>query len=248
MIVIPAIDLKDGQCVRLRQGDMNDSTVFSDDPLQTAARWIDEGARRLHIVDLNGAVQGSPANARVIEAIANKFSTLDIQIGGGIRDAETAAHYLERGVRWIIVGTLAVRNPDAVTALCQAWPDQIIVGLDARNGAVATDGWVQVSGTDVRELADAFSASGVSAIVYTDIDRDGMMQGANVASTRELAAATDIPVIASGGVRDLSDIEALCETNDTDRAIAGVIVGRSIYQGTLNLVDAQALADRLTAS
>jgi len=150
-------------------------------------------------------------------------------------------------VRWIIVGTLAVREPETVTELCRAWPDRVIVGLDARNGAVATDGWLEVSGADVRELAGQFAASGVSAIVYTDIDRDGMLQGANVASTRDLAAVTNIPIIASGGVRDLTDIEALCETTTSARSIAGVIVGRSIYQGTLDFAEAQALADRLTS-
>ncbi len=246
MIVIPAIDLKDGQCVRLKQGDLSDSTVFSDDPRETAARWVDAGSARLHIVDLNGAVQGRPVNAAAIDAIVDGFPELDIQIGGGIRDAHTAGAYLERGVRWVIVGTLAVRDPAAVTALCREFPGHIIVGLDARDGAVATDGWVEVSGIDVRDLARQFSDSGVSAIVYTDIARDGMLEGANVAATRALAQVTDIPVIASGGVRDLGDIEALCQRDAGASAIHGVIVGRSIYEGTLNLAQAQALAARLS--
>lgn len=248
MIVIPAIDLKDGQCVRLKQGDLNDSTVFSDDPVQTAARWVDAGARRLHIVDLNGAVEGRPINADAIDAIVAAFPDLDIQIGGGIRDQDTAAAYLDRGVRWVIVGTLAVREPAAVTRLCGQFPDRVIVGLDARDGSVATDGWVEVSGVDVRELAMQFASSGVSAIVYTDIARDGMLEGANVASTRELAAVTDIPVIASGGVKDLDDIKALCQRDAGASAIYGVIVGRSIYEGTLDLGEAQALAQRLVAT
>lgn len=248
VIVIPAIDLQDGACVRLRQGDLEDSTVFSDDPVKTAGRWVDAGTQRLHIVDLNGAVQGRPVNGEAIDAILKAWPSLDIQIGGGIRDAETAGLYLDRGVRWVIVGTLAVREPDAVSALCRQFPGRIIVGLDAREGAVATDGWAEVSAVSVTELAERFASSGVSAIVYTDIARDGMLEGANVMSTRELAAATAIPVIASGGVRDLEDIRALCQRTDNETQIAGVIVGRSIYEGTLDLAAAQALATQLTRS
>jgi phosphoribosylformimino-5-aminoimidazole carboxamide ribotide isomerase len=241
MLIIPAIDLKDGQCVRLRQGLMEDSTVFSDDPVATAQRWVDAGCRRLHLVDLNGAFDGRPRNAAAVEAIAAAFPQLPIQIGGGIRSLQTIEHYLQAGVRYVIIGTRAVREPAFVAEACRAFPGRVIVGLDARDGRVATDGWADVSEVLATELARRFEDDGVSAIVYTDIARDGMMQGVNVEATVAMARASSIPVIASGGISSLEDIRALCAV--ADAGISGAITGRAIYEGTLDLAAAQALAD-----
>lgn len=241
MLIIPAIDLKDGQCVRLRQGLMEDSTVFSDDPVATAQRWVDAGCRRLHLVDLNGAFDGRPRNAAAVEAIAAAFPELPIQIGGGIRSLHTIEHYLQAGVRYVIIGTRAVREPAFVGEACRAFPGRVIVGLDARDGRVATDGWADVSEVLATELARRFEDDGVSAIVYTDIARDGMMQGVNVEATVAMARASSIPVIASGGISALEDIRALCAV--ADAGISGAITGRAIYEGTLDLAAAQALAD-----
>ncbi len=246
MIVIPAIDMKDGKCVRLRQGRMEDATIFSDDPVAMASQWVDQGARRLHLVDLDGAFKGRPVNAVAINRIAAAHPELPIQIGGGIRDIATAKAYIDAGVRWVIIGTKAVEQPEFVAELSAECPGHVIVGLDAKGGKVATDGWAEVSGTDVRDLARDFQNAGASAIVYTDIARDGMLEGANVNATAALADVTTTPVIASGGVRDNDDIRALCEVQG--RGIAGVIVGRSIYEGTLDLASAQTLADELSAS
>ncbi len=241
MLVIPAIDLKDGQCVRLRQGRMDDDTVFSDDPVATAGRWVEAGAKRLHIVDLNGAFEGKPMNAQIIHRIAEAYPDLSIQIGGGIRDEETIETYLNAGVEFVIIGTKAVTAPHFVSEVCVEFPGHIIVGLDAKEGKVAIDGWSKLSHHDVIDLAQNFEQNGVSAIVYTDISRDGMMQGLNMEATVKMAQAIHIPVIASGGVTTIDDIKALCEV--ADEGILGAITGRAIYEGTLDFAQAQSLAD-----
>jgi len=241
MLIIPAIDLKDGQCVRLRQGAMDESTVFSDDPVAMARRWVDAGCRRLHLVDLNGAFAGEPVNGAVVEAIAAAYPRLPVQIGGGIRDLATIEHYLRAGVSYVIIGTQAVKRPAFVAEACRAFPGQVIVGLDARDGRVATDGWAEVSDVQATELARRFEADGVSAIVYTDIARDGMMQGVNVEATVAMARASSIPVIASGGITDLDDIRALSAV--AGEGIIGAITGRAIYEGTLDVAEAQRLCD-----
>ncbi len=242
MLIIPAIDLKDGHCVRLRQGRMDDSTVFSDDPLATAQRWIDAGCRRLHLVDLNGAFAGEPVNGAVVAAIAAAWPELPIQIGGGIRSLATIESYLEVGVSYVIIGTRAVEEPAFVAEACREFPDHIIVGLDARDGLVATDGWARVSSVKATELARRFEDDGVSAIVYTDISRDGMMQGVNVDATLALARSASIPVIASGGITDMADIQALAAVGH--EGILGAITGRAIYEGSLDVAEAQAWCDR----
>lgn len=241
MLIIPAIDLKDGECVRLKQGRMEDSTVFGSDPVAMAARWVDAGARRLHLVDLNGAFAGEPVNGEAVKAIARRYPSLPIQIGGGIRSAEIIEAYLSAGVSYVIIGTKAVKEPAFVSDMCRQFAGRIIVGIDAQDGLVAIDGWAEV--TDVRavDLARRFAADGVAAIVYTDIARDGMMQGVNVEQTAQLAEACGIPVIASGGVTDLNDIHALKAV--AARGILGAITGRAIYEGTLDLAAAQALCD-----
>ncbi len=243
-LVIPAIDVKGGKCVRLRQGRMDKETVFSNDPLAMAARWVEAGARRLHIVDLDGAQAGEPVNAVVVESIAKAYPDVPIQVGGGIRDEDIIETYLNIGVSYVIVGTKAVTAPHFVSDVCAEFPGHIIVGLDAKDGKVATDGWSKLSGHDVIDLATRYQKDGVDAIVYTDIGRDGMMTGANVAATARLARAISIPVIASGGVRNLEDIRELC--NVADAGIVGAITGRAIYEGSLDIAEAQKLADELT--
>jgi phosphoribosylformimino-5-aminoimidazole carboxamide ribotide isomerase len=245
MLLIPAIDLKDGRCVRLRQGRMEDETVFGEDPVEVARRWVDAGARRLHMVDLNGAFAGKPVNAGVVKAVAEAFPDLPIQVGGGIRDEETVQAYLDAGVQYVIIGTKAVSAPHFVNDLCLEFPGHIIVGLDARDGKVAIDGWSKLSHHSVYDMAQRFEQDGVEAIVFTDIGRDGMMAGVNVDSTVELAQAITIPVIASGGITSMDDIRALCAV--ADEGIMGAITGRAIYEGTLDLAEAQQLADELTA-
>lgn len=244
MYIIPAIDLKDGQCVRLRKGVMEDSTVFSDDPIAIARQWVEQGARRLHLVDLNGAFAGKPVNGEVVTAIAKAFPELPIQIGGGIRSADTIQYYLDAGVSYVILGTKAVKEPQFVTDMCSAFPGTIIVGLDAKNGFVATDGWAEVSSLKASELAKRFEADGVSSIVYTDIDRDGMMQGVNVEATVAMAKASSLPIIASGGITNLDDIKALLARAHEGAGICGAITGRAIYEGTLDLAAAQQLCDK----
>ncbi len=246
MLIIPAIDLKDGKCVRLKQGRMEDDTVFSDDPVAVAERWISAGARRLHIVDLNGAFAGTPVNATIIHQIVEAFPNIPIQVGGGIRNADTIQTYLEAGVKYVIIGTKAVTNPHFVSDVCIEFPRHIIVGLDARQGKVAIDGWSKLSHHNVIDLAQRFEQYGVSAIVYTDISRDGMLQGVNIESTAELARAISIPVIASGGIKSLDDIKLLCEI--AGEGIVGAITGRAIYEGTLDFQQAQQLADQHTTS
>ena len=245
MLIIPAIDLKDGRCVRLRQGRMEDDTVFADDPVEVARRWVDQGARRLHLVDLDGAFAGKPRNADVIRRICEACPEVPIQIGGGIRTIAIAETYLSVGVQFLIVGTLAVKEPAFVDELCRVAPGHVIVGLDARNGMVATDGWAEASTQTAVDVARQFENVGVSEIVYTDISRDGMMQGVNTEATRELAAAITIPVVASGGVSSLADIEALA--NVSRDGISGAIIGRALYEGGIDLAEAQALADSLTS-
>jgi len=243
MLVIPAIDLKDGKCVRLRQGRMEDETVFGDDPVEVAQRWVDAGARRLHMVDLNGAFAGKPVNAGVIKAVAESFPDLPIQVGGGIRDEDTVAAYLEAGVQYTIIGTKAVSTPHFINDLCLEFPGHILVGLDAREGRVAIDGWSKLSHHSAIDMARRFEQDGVEAIVFTDIGRDGMMTGVNVDSTVKLAQSITIPVIASGGITNMDDILALCAVSD--EGIMGAITGRALYEGALDLAAAQKLADEL---
>ena len=244
MLLIPAIDIKDGKCVRLRQGRMQEATVFSDDPLDMAKRWVDVGARRLHIVDLNGAHAGKPVNAAAIQSIRETFPGIPVQVGGGIRDEDTIQAYIDMGVQYVILGTKAVNAPHFVSDVCAEFPGHIIVGLDAKDGKVAIDGWSKLSGHDVIDLAKKYQKEGVEAIVYTDIGRDGMLSGINIEATVKLASAISIPVIASGGITDLGDIRKLCEV--VDSGIIGAITGRAIYEGTLDFAAAQKLADELT--
>jgi len=241
MLLIPAIDLKNGQCVRLRQGDMEDTTVFSDDPVATAGRWVEQGARRLHIVDLDGAFAGKPKNAEVIHGIAEAYPDLVIQLGGGIRDEDTIAAYLDAGVNYLIIGTKAVNEPHFIEEMCAEFPTHIIVGLDAKDGKVAVEGWSKLSKHDVIDMAQRFENDGVEAIVYTDISRDGMMQGVNVEATVKMAQAINIPVIASGGITGMDDVKALSAV--ADEGIMGAITGRAIYEGTIDLKEAQAWLD-----
>ncbi|MRH78324.1 1-(5-phosphoribosyl)-5-[(5-phosphoribosylamino)methylideneamino]imidazole-4-carboxamide isomerase [Spiribacter sp. C176] len=242
MQLIPAIDLKDGQCVRLRQGKMDDSTVFSKDPLAMADQWVAAGAKRLHLVDLDGAIAGFPVNADIIGRIAEAHPSIEIQIGGGIRNVDVIQTYLDVGVDFVILGTQAVRDPDFVDNACLEFPGHVIVGLDARDGRVATHGWEQVSEIAASELAKRFEDAGVEAIVFTDIGRDGMMSGFNAKATADLARAIDIPVIASGGVSSMADVERLCEI--AEAGVTGAIVGRALYERSLDLAEAQALADQ----
>jgi len=246
MLLIPAIDLKDGKCVRLRQGRMEDETIFSDDPVAMAGRWVEAGARRLHIVDLNGAFEGQPVNAEVVNAITRAYPQVPVQIGGGIRDEDTVQAYLDAGVQYVIIGTRAVSAPHFVNDLCLEFPGHVIVGLDAKNGKVAIDGWSKLSRHDVIDMAKHFENDGVAAIIYTDIGRDGMMSGVNIESTVKLAQAITIPVIASGGITNLDDIRALCAV--ADEGIVGAITGRAIYEGTLDFATGQKLADELTGT
>jgi phosphoribosylformimino-5-aminoimidazole carboxamide ribotide isomerase len=246
MLIIPAIDLKDGQCVRLRQGLMDDSTVYGDDPVEMAARWVAAGTRRLHLVDLNGAFDGKPINGDAVTAIAKAYPDLPIQIGGGIRDLKTIERYIDAGVNYLIIGTKAVKEPAFVAEACKEFPGHIIVGLDAKEGLVATDGWAEVSDIKATELAKRFEQDGVESIVYTDISRDGMMQGVNVEQTLTMAQASGIPVIASGGITNMDDIHALQAV--AAEGILGAITGRAIYEGTLDVAEAQNYCDHVAAS
>ena len=244
MLLIPAIDLKDGQCVRLKQGDMAQSTTFGEDPAVMARSWVSKGARRLHLVDLNGAFAGHPKNEMAIRKILREVgSEVDVQLGGGIRDLDTIERYLDAGLRFVIIGTAAVKNPGFLQDACTAFGGHIIVGLDAREGKVATDGWSKLTRHDVVDLGKKFEDYGVESIIYTDIGRDGMLTGINIDSTVRLAQALTIPVIASGGLSGIADIEALCAVED--EGVEAVICGRAIYSGDLDFAAAQTRADEL---
>ncbi len=243
MLLIPAIDIKDGKCVRLRQGRMDDETIYAENPLDMAKRWVDAGARRLHLVDLDGALAGNPVNANVVHNIAETFPDIPIQIGGGIRDADTIQAYLDAGVNYVIIGTKAVTAPHFVSDVCLEFPGHIIVGLDAKNGKVATDGWSKLSHHDVNDMAKHFEDDGVVSIIFTDIGRDGMMNSVNTEATVELCKHITIPVIASGGITNLDDIRSLSEV--AEEGIEGAITGRAIYEGTLDFAEAQKLADEI---
>jgi len=245
MLIIPAIDLKDGRCVRLKQGDMNDATVFSEDPAGMARHWLDQGAARLHVVDLNGATAGKPKNEAGIKAILSAIDgRIPVQLGGGIRDLDTIERYLDLGVSYVIIGTAAVKNPGFLQDACTAFSGHIIVGLDAKDGKVAVEGWSKLTGHDVLDLAKKFEDYGAEAVIYTDIGRDGMLSGVNIEATVKLARALRVPVIASGGLTGLPDIEALCAVEA--EGISGVITGRAIYEGTIDFRQALALAEKLS--
>ena len=241
MLLIPAIDLKDGRCVRLRQGRMEEETVFSDDPGGVAQRWVDAGAERLHIVDLNGAVTGRPVNTEVIRRIAATFPDVSLQVGGGIRDEDTIQTYLDAGVRYVILGTKAVTAPHFVSDVCLEFPGHVLVGLDARDDKVAIDGWSKLSHHGIMDLAQRFEKDGVEGIIYTDIGRDGMLSGVNVDATARLARSINIPVIASGGIASLDDIRALCGVMED--GVMGAILGRALYTGDVDFEQAQRIAE-----
>jgi phosphoribosylformimino-5-aminoimidazole carboxamide ribotide isomerase len=244
VLIIPAIDLKDGRCVRLKQGDMSTATVFSDDPVAMAKHWAAQGARRLHIVDLNGAVAGRPKNEKVIrEMIAAVGEQVPIQVGGGIRDLDTIENYLDAGVTYIVIGTAAVKNPGFLSDACYAFPGHIIAGLDAKDGKVAVEGWSKLTGHDVVDLAKKYEEYGIEALIYTDIGRDGMMSGVNIDATLRLAQATKTPIIASGGLNSVEDIQAVC-ARLAPEGVIGAIAGRALYEGKLELKSAQAAADK----
>jgi phosphoribosylformimino-5-aminoimidazole carboxamide ribotide isomerase len=244
VLIIPAIDLKDGRCVRLQQGRMDSATVFSDDPVAMARHWAGEGAKRLHIVDLNGAVAGRPKNEKVIrDMIAAVGGRLQIQLGGGIRDLDTIESYLDAGVTYIVVGTAAVKNPGFLSDACYAFPGHVIAGLDAKEGKVAVEGWSKMTGHDVVDLAKKFEEYGIEALVYTDIGRDGMLTGINIEATLRLAQATKTPIIASGGLNSVKDVQTVCEKL-VPEGIIGAIAGRALYEGRLDLKKAQAAADK----
>lgn len=243
MLLIPAIDIKEGKCVRLRQGDMDAETVYGDNPVDAAARWVEAGAQRLHIIDLDGAASGRPVNAGIIHDIAETHPQVEIQVGGGIRDEDTVQTYLDAGVNYAIIGTRAVTAPHFVSDLCLEFPGHVIVGLDAKEGKLATDGWSKLSHHDVVDIAQRFEQDGVAAIIFTDIGRDGMMNSINLDACVQLAQAITIPVIASGGLKDLNDVKALCAV--AGEGIAGAVTGRAIYEGALDLAEALALVERL---
>jgi len=245
MLIIPAIDLKDGHCVRLKQGVMEDATIFSDDPAAMARHWLEQGARRLHLIDLNGAFVGKPRNEDAIKAIVEALGdAVPIQLGGGIRDLDTVERYLDDGITYVIIGTAAVKTPGFLHDACYAFPGHVMVALDAKEGKVAVDGWSKMTGHDVIDLAKKFQDYGVEAIIHTDIGRDGMLSGLNISASVELAKALSVPVIASGGITDLEDVRALCAAQE--EGIIGAITGRAIYEGSLDFAAAQKLADQLT--
>ncbi len=245
MLLIPAIDLKEGQCVRLRQGLMEDATVFSDRPVEMALHWVEQGARRLHLVDLDGAFAGRPKNFGAIKEILQEVShDIPVQLGGGIRDMETVEKYLDLGLQYVIIGTAAVKNPQFLHDACDAFPGQIIVGLDAKDGQVAIDGWAKLTKYHVTDLAKRFADYGTHSIIYTDIGRDGMLSGVNIEATQALAEAINIPVVASGGLTNLDDVRALCAVEAS--GVEGAITGRAIYEGSIDFEEAQQLADELS--
>jgi phosphoribosylformimino-5-aminoimidazole carboxamide ribotide isomerase len=244
VLIIPAIDLKDGRCVRLRQGDMASATVFSEDPVATARHWAAQGARRLHVVDLNGAIAGRPKNEKVIrEMIRAVGEEMPIQLGGGIRDLDTIESYIDAGVTYVVIGTAAVKNPGFLSDASYAFPGHIIAGLDAKEGKVAVDGWSKMTGHDVADLAKKYEDYGIEALVYTDIGRDGMMSGVNIEATLKLAQAIKIPIIASGGLNSLKDVQAVC-AKLMPEGLIGAITGRALYEGKNDFKKAQAAADK----
>ena len=247
MLLIPAIDLKDGKCVRLQQGDMQSSTTFGEDPAAMAQRWLDAGARRLHLVDLNGAFAGKPVNEGAVKSILRVVGDrIPVQLGGGLRDLDTIERYLDDGLSFVIIGTAAVKSPGFLKDACSAFGGHVIVGLDAKDGKVATDGWSKLTGHEVVDLARKFEDYGVEGVIYTDIGRDGMLTGINVEATVTLARALTIPVFASGGLSGLPDIDKLCAVEH--EGVQGVICGRSIYTGALDFTTAQRRADELARS
>jgi phosphoribosylformimino-5-aminoimidazole carboxamide ribotide isomerase len=247
VLIIPAIDLKDGRCVRLKQGDMASATVFSEDPVAMARHWAAEGAKRLHVVDLNGAVAGRPKNEKVIrDIVAAVGDKLQIQLGGGIRDLDTIESYIDAGVTLVVIGTAAVKNPGFLSDAAYAFPGHIIAGLDAKDGKVAVEGWSKMTGHDVVDLAKKYEEFGIEALIYTDIGRDGMMSGVNIEATLKLAQAIKTPIIASGGLSSIKDVQAVCEKL-VPEGVIGAIAGRALYEGKLDLKKAQAAADQATA-
>ena len=245
MLIIPAIDIKNGKCVRLSQGQMDHETIYSENPLDVANKWVEEGAERIHIVDLDGAIEGKPVNVDIIHSIVEAYPNIPLQVGGGIRDEDTIQTYLDVGVSYVIIGTRAVTTPHFVSDVCLEFPGHIIVGLDAKNGKLATDGWSKLSNHDANDMAQRFEEDGVAAIIFTDINRDGMLNSLNIEATVNLCSKISIPVIASGGVASLKDIRSLCEI--TEEGIFGVITGRAIYEGTLDFAEAQKLAKKVSA-
>ncbi len=246
MLLIPAIDIKNGKCVRLRQGDMNDETIYSENPLEIANRWVKEGAKRLHIVDLDGAISGKPVNTDIIHSIAEAHPDIMIQVGGGIRDEDTIQTYLDAGVNYVIIGTRAVTTPHFLSDVCLEFPSHIIVGLDTKDGKLATEGWSKLSNHDAVDMAQRFEEDGVEAIIFTDIGRDGMMNSVNISATVDLCRQITIPVIASGGIKNMNDIKALCEI--ASEGVDGAITGRAIYEGTIDFEMAQKFANDFTES
>lgn len=241
MIIIPAVDIKSGKCVRLFQGRMDAETIFSDDPASMAIRWCREGAQLVHLVDLDGAIEKAPRNLDAIRKIVEAID-VPVQVGGGIRSLETISMYLDIGVKRVIIGTEAIRRPELIYEACRKYPDRIVVGIDARNGNVAIEGWTETTSTSAIELARQFEDAGVAAINFTDIHRDGMQTGPNIEATRELAEAVSIPVVASGGVSTIEDIRRLLPLEAV--GVTGVISGRALYEGSLGLREAIALAQR----
>ena len=241
MKIIPAIDIQNGNCVRLKQGDFTKETIFHSSPIDMAQKWVDEGAERLHIVDLDGARLGSPINMEVISKICDKFPSIPVQIGGGIRDLETAEKYLSAGASFIIVGTKAVEDPNFIKILCSKFPKKIIVGIDAKNGEVATEGWLSISDKNAIDFAKIFENLGVAEIVYTDIEKDGMMKGLNIKATLDLAKNVKIPIIASGGVSCIEDIYKIGAY--TKSGISGIIIGRALYEKKFNIEEAKKVFD-----
>ena len=244
MLIIPAIDIKNGKCVRLSQGQMDQETIYSENPLDIANKWVEEGAERIHIVDLDGAIEGKPVNVDIIHSIVKAYPNIPLQVGGGIRDEDTIQTYLDVGASYVIIGTRAVTTPHFVSDVCLEFPGHIIVGLDAKNGKLATDGWSKLSNHDANDMAQRFEEDGVAAIIFTDINRDGMLNSLNIEATVNLCSKISIPVIASGGVTNLKDIRSLCEI--TEEGIFGVITGRAIYEGTLDFAEAQKLVKKIS--